>query len=47
VTKRVTVSVPDELHEKLEAWKGKLNFSKVFQDAVSVAMGKKRIIRRE
>lgn len=32
---KVTISVPDELYEKMQEWKSSLNFSKVFQNAVS------------
>jgi hypothetical protein len=41
MSKKVTISVPDELHEKMEKWRGDFNFSKVFQDAVSDLIQKK------
>jgi len=41
LTKKITISVPDELHEKMEKWKDSFNFSKVFQDAISEAIQKK------
>ena len=41
MVKRITVSVPDELHEKMEKWRSNFNFSKVFQNAVSGAIQKK------
>lgn len=34
MTKKITISVPDELHEKMTIWRDHFNFSKVFQDAV-------------
>jgi hypothetical protein len=41
MVKRITVSVPDELHEKMETWKNSFNYSKVFQEAISSAIQKK------
>jgi hypothetical protein len=41
MTKKITISVPDELHEKMEKWKESFNFSKVFQSAISVEIEKK------
>lgn len=41
MTKKVTISVPDELHGKMEKWKDSFNFSKVFQGAISEAIQKK------
>ena len=32
---KITLSVPDELYEKMKEWKSSLNFSRVFQNAVS------------
>jgi hypothetical protein len=34
MSKRITLSVQDALHAEMEKWKGELNFSRVFQDAI-------------
>lgn len=41
MAKKVTISIPDMLHEKLENWRESFNLSKMFQDAVSEAILKK------
>lgn len=41
MTKKITISVSDELHEKMMKWKDSFNFSKVFQDAISGLIQKK------
>jgi hypothetical protein len=41
MAKKVTISVPDELHQKMEKWRKTVNFSKVFQEAVSNLIQKK------
>ena len=41
MAKRVTVSIPDMLHEKMEKWRESFNLSKMFQDAVMEAIQKK------
>lgn len=45
MAKRVTISVSDELHEKMKEWKSALNFSKVFQNAVSSMIRKKEALK--
>jgi Arc/MetJ-type ribon-helix-helix transcriptional regulator len=35
MSKKITVSVPDELHQKMTEWRESFNFSKIFQKAVS------------
>jgi predicted CopG family antitoxin len=45
VTKKVTISVPDELHEKMERWRGDFNFSRIFQQAVEKAIEAKESFR--
>jgi Arc/MetJ-type ribon-helix-helix transcriptional regulator len=35
MSKKITVSVPDELHQKMNEWRESFNFSKIFQKAVS------------
>lgn len=41
MAKKVTISIPDMLHEKLENWRESFNLSKMFQDAVVEAIQKK------
>lgn len=41
MTKKITISVPDELHEKMEKWKESFNFSRVFQEAISEKIQRK------
>jgi len=41
MTQKITISVPDKLHEKMMEWKDSFNFSKVFQDAISNLIQKK------
>lgn len=41
MAKKITISVPDELYERMTEWKSSLNFSKVFQNAVSGMIQKK------
>lgn len=47
MAKKITISVPDELHEKMREWKSALNFSKVFQNAVASMISKKEILRHK
>jgi len=44
MAKKVTISVPDELYEKMIEWKSSLNFSRVFQNAVSGVIQKKEAL---
>ena len=44
MAKKVTISVPDELYEKMIEWKSSLNFSRVFQNAVSGVIEKKEAL---
>ena len=41
MAKKVTISIPDMLHEKLEQWRESFNLSKMFQDAVVEAIQRK------
>ncbi|MCP4115139.1 MAG: hypothetical protein GY737_06960 [Desulfobacteraceae bacterium] len=41
MTRKITLSIPDMLHEKLEEWRQSFNLSKMFQDALSDAIQKK------
>jgi post-segregation antitoxin (ccd killing protein) len=44
MAKKVTISVPDELYERMAAWKSSMNFSRVFQNAVSGMIQKKEAL---
>lgn len=46
MAKKVTVSIPDMLHEKMEKWRTSFNLSKMFQDAVAEAIQKKEDFQR-
>ena len=35
MTKKITLSMPDDLHEKMLEYKDRFNFSKIFQDVIS------------
>lgn len=41
MTKKVTLSVPDELHEKMNQWRSSINFSKAFQKTIKSIIAKK------
>jgi len=41
MTKKVTVSIPDLLHEKMEKWRRSFNLSKMLQDAIAEAIQRK------
>ena len=41
MTQKITLSIPDLLHEKLKEWRTSFNFSKMFQDALTEAIQKK------
>lgn len=47
MAKRITISVPDDLHEKMKEWKTTLNFSRVFQQAVANMIRKKEALRHK
>jgi len=44
MAKKITISVPDDLYEKMKEWKTSLNFSRVFQNAVSGMIQKKEAL---
>jgi len=46
MAKKVTVSIPDLLHEKMEKWRRSFNLSKMFQDAITEAIQKKEDFQR-
>ncbi|MBF0572260.1 MAG: hypothetical protein HQK69_00660 [Desulfamplus sp.] len=41
MTRKITLSIPDMLYEKMEEWRQSFNFSKMFQDALAEAIHKK------
>ncbi len=41
MAQKITLSIPDLLHEKLTEWRTSFNFSKMFQDALTDAIQKK------
>ena len=41
MSKKITVSVPDDLHQKMTEWRESFNFSKIFQKAVSTMIQRK------
>ncbi len=41
MAQKITLSIPDLLHEKLKEWRASFNLSKMFQDAVTDAIHRK------
>ncbi|NOX32554.1 MAG: hypothetical protein GXP56_02285 [Deltaproteobacteria bacterium] len=41
MAQKITLSIPDLLHEKLKEWRTSFNFSKMFQEALTEAIQKK------
>lgn len=41
MAQKITLSIPDLLHEKLKEWRDSFNFSKMFQDALTDAIQRK------
>ena len=46
MTQKITLSIPDMLHEKLTEWRSSFNFSKMFQEALTDAIQKKEELQR-
>lgn len=46
MAQKITLSIPDMLHEKLTEWRSSFNFSKMFQEAVTEAIQKKEELQR-
>lgn len=46
MTRKITLSIPDMLHEKMEEWRKSFNLSKMFQDALTDAIHKKEEFQR-
>lgn len=41
MTQKITISVPDDLHEEMQQWKDSFNYSGLFQDAISKEIQKR------
>ena len=46
MAQKITLSIPDMLHEKLTEWRSSFNFSKMFQEALTDAIQKKEALQR-
>ena len=46
MAKKVTISVPNELHEKMQKWRESFNFSSIFQEAIASAIEKKEAFKK-
>ncbi|MCP3875851.1 MAG: hypothetical protein GY699_22195 [Desulfobacteraceae bacterium] len=46
MTQKITLSIPDLLHEKLKEWRNSFNFSKMFQDTLTEAIQKKEAFQK-
>ena len=44
MTQKITLSIPDRLHEKLSQWRSSFNLSKMFQEALTDAIQKKETL---
>ncbi len=47
MAKKVTISVPDELYERMKEWRSSMNFSQVFQRSISNMIRKKEALRHK
>lgn len=47
MTQKITLSIPDMLHEKLTKWRSSFNFSKLFQEALTEAIEKKESFQKK
>lgn len=46
MAQKITLSIPDMLHEKLTEWRSSFNFSKIFQEALTEAIQKKEALQK-
>ena len=46
MSQKITLSIPDLLHEKLEEWRASFNLSKMFQEALTEAIQKKEELQK-
>ena len=47
MAKKVTISVPDELYERMKEWRSSMNFSQVFQRSISSMIRKKEALQEK
>lgn len=47
MSKKITVSVPDDLYEKMREWRSTFNFSRVFQHAMANMIHKKETLQKK
>ena len=47
MAKKVTISVPDELHERMKEWRSSMNFSQIFQKSISNMIRKKEALQQK
>lgn len=45
MAKKITISVPDDLHNEMKEWRETFNLSKIFQDALQKEIAKKILFR--
>jgi hypothetical protein len=46
MAQKITLSIPDMLHEKVKEWRSSFNFSKMFQEALTDAIQKKEELQK-
>ncbi len=46
MAQKITLSIPDMLHEKVTEWRSSFNFSKMFQEALTEAIQKKEELQK-
>ena len=46
MVQRITLSLPDELHERIQKYKLDMNLSRIFQDAVAKVI-EKEVLKKE
>ncbi|MFH2091883.1 MAG: hypothetical protein ABIJ31_05930 [Pseudomonadota bacterium] len=46
MAQKITLSIPDMLHEKLTQWRSSFNFSKLFQEALTEAIERKETFQK-
>ena len=46
MVKKITISVPDELHDKMQTYKNEFNFSKIFQETMADQIKRKEDFQR-
>ena len=47
MVKRTTISIPDELYEKMEKWSKSINFSKEFREHISGIIHNKEELQKQ